>query len=98
MEHKDAVLLHMIGQSMTGTDKPVVTATDVAKWFNMTRQWANQKLLQMISAGYLERIENPYRSNAVKYTYQLTPEHYNLYRSGEYKHHYHAFIIDSLSV
>jgi len=97
MEHKDAVLLHMIGQSMNGAQRPVVTVSDVAKWFGHTRSWAHMKLVRMMEEGWVQRVENYHRSNAVKHTYELTPLTATRFKLGEYKAHYTAFILDGLS-
>ena len=82
----------MIGQSMIGAERPVVTVTDVANWMGTSRQWAHEVLRQLMQSGDVERVENPYRSNAVKHTYQLTEDAYQLYKAGEYKYHYAAWL------
>lgn len=96
MDHKKAVICHMIGQSMIGAERPVVTVTDVAKWMSTSRQWAHEILRQLMESGEVERVANPYRNNAVKHTYQLTEDAHRRYKIGHYKYHYTAWLQEQL--
>jgi len=96
MNSKDGAILHMLGQVMDGgAGWPITTAADVAKWLGCTRQNANLKLRQWMGEGLVERVENYWRPNSVKYRYQLTPNAYKEYQNHGYLLHYLVYLGDS---
>jgi len=95
MNHRDKVLLHMLGQSTSGgAGRFIVTVADVKRWFGWTAQGANKKLRQLMDEGYVQRIESLYRRNSVKHYYGLSDTAMTDYHNGVYKQHYIAWIHD----
>ena len=64
--------LHMVGQceDMLWSTK----VSDVARWLQVSKPTAKTYLEQWCNEGWLYRIENRYRSNALWFEYRLTPK------------------------
>lgn len=97
LDHKNQVILHMIGQVMDGgANRPIVTVGDVAKWLNCTRQNAHAKLRYLMDNGFVERVSEPYRTNTTRHRYQLTKSAHAEYKADAYRQHYKAYTMDLL--